>query len=310
LAREISDALARFGGPTPNGTFYVTSYGNTPTVDGASYTLRVSGLVKSPLSLSMAEIEQMPAITETLTLECISNPPDGDAIGNAVWKGLKLKPLLEKAGPRSNANFAVMHAADGYATGVPATEILREENFLPYRMNGEPLPADHGFPLRIFIPGKYGMKQPKWLTEIEFVEREFFGYWERRGWSQSAWRKVNSGFFDPHQTGGVLGLLSLAPRLKAPVDVIGWALAGPAGVRQVEVSTDDGKTFHPAELLDNRSPYIWTVWRYHFAPEKPGRYSIRVRATDGNGVAQPRSDSQTGSGRSGQAVQEIIITAV
>ncbi len=309
LAQEAAKAAARFGGFTPNDEFYVTSYGRTPTVDAGAYALRIGGLVRNPLTLTMAEIKRMPAVTETLTLECISNPPDGDAIGNAEWAGIKLKPLLEKAGAAPKAVFAVMRAADGYATGVPTAEIMRAENFLPYRMNGAPLPAQHGFPLRIFIPGKYGMKQPKWLTEISFVDREFRGYWERRGWSQSAWRKVNSGFFAPRQPGGVFGLLSLAPRVKAPVDIIGWSLAGPSGVRQVEVSTDGGKVFNAAELLDNRSPYVWSVWRYHFAPERPGRYEIRVRATDGDGVAQPPSDSQTGSGRSGQPSQEIIITS-
>jgi DMSO/TMAO reductase YedYZ molybdopterin-dependent catalytic subunit len=310
LAQEIARPLARFGGLTPNDEFYVTSYARTPTVNPATYALKISGLVRNPLTLTMTEIKQMPAVSETLTLECISNPPDGDAIGNAEWVGIKLKPLLEKAGVTPKAVFAVMHAADGYATGVPTAEIMRDENFLPYQMNGVPLPPQHGFPLRIFIPGKYGMKQPKWLTEISFVDREFVGYWEQRGWSQSAWRKINSGFFAPRQPGGVLGLISPAPRVKAPVDIIGWALAGPSGVRRVEVSTDGGKVFNTAELLDNHSPYVWTVWRYHFAPERAGRYEIRVRATDGNGVAQPPADSQTGSGRSGQPSEEIIISQV
>jgi DMSO/TMAO reductase YedYZ molybdopterin-dependent catalytic subunit len=309
LAQEIAKAVTRFGGLTPNDEFYVTSYGSTPAVDVRAYTLRINGLVRNPLELTMADITRMPSITEILTLECISNPPNGDAIGNAEWVGVKLKPLLERAGVRQKAVYAVMRAADSYATGVPTAEIMREENFLPYRMNGVALPAQHGFPLRIFIPGKYGMKQPKWLTEISFVDHEFLGYWEQRGWSQSAWRKVNSGFFNPHQTSGMLGLFSGPPRVRGPVDILGWALAGPAGIRQVEVSTDGGKTFNTAELLNNRSPYIWTVWRYHFAPPRPARYQIRARATDGDGVVQPISDFQTGSGRSGQPSEEIIVTA-
>jgi DMSO/TMAO reductase YedYZ molybdopterin-dependent catalytic subunit len=94
--------------------------------------------------------------------------------------GFKLKPLLHRAGVKPNAIYAAMRAADGYYTGVPLAELMRDENWLAYRMNGEPLPPEHGFPLRIFIPGKYGMKQPKWLTEIELVGTPFIGYWEAR----------------------------------------------------------------------------------------------------------------------------------
>src|SRR5262249_9092810 len=155
--------------------------------------------------------------------------------------------------------------------------------FLPYSMNGVALPPEHGYPLRIFIPGKYGMKQPKWITEIEFVDREFTGYWEARGWSNSAWRKVNSGFFYPHAGYGFLGLLGPEATVKAPVNMIGWALAGPSGIRRVDIATDDGATWKATELVQNSSPYVWTVWKYDFTPTSSGRYRVRVRATDGAG---------------------------
>ncbi len=308
LAQAVSELARRFGGLTPLDRFYVTSYDGTPQIDESRHTLKITGLVRAPLALTMAEIRKLAPIEETLTLECISNPPDGDAIGNARWTGVKLKPLLERAGVNAKARWAVMRGADGYETAVPVEELYREENFLAYLMDGAPLAPEHGFPLRIMIPGKYGMKQPKWLTEINLVEREFVGYWERRGWSQSAWRKVNSGFFYPRTPhSSLLRLISPVPRLRAPVDIVGWALAGPAGVRKVEVSTDGGKSFSEAELIDNRSPYVWTIWHYRFAPVAPGRYEIRVRATDGDGVVQPPEDAQTGSGRSGQPRIEIEV---
>jgi DMSO/TMAO reductase YedYZ molybdopterin-dependent catalytic subunit len=118
-------------------------------------------MVRRPLTLTYADITRMLSIRQILTLECIGNPPNGDAIGNAEWTGFKLKPLLLRAGVKPNAIYAAMRAADGYYTGVPLAELMRDENWLAYRMNGEPLPPEHGFPLRIFIPGKYGMKQPK-----------------------------------------------------------------------------------------------------------------------------------------------------
>jgi len=310
LAGAAEGAPSRFGGLTPNRDFYVTSYGDTPMVAADAWRLRIKGLVANPLELSYGEILALPAITETLTLECIGNPPDGTAIGNAEWTGPKLGALLDRARVSSKATWCAMRAADGYHTGLPSEELLRKENFLPYLMNGVALPPAHGFPVRIFIPGKYGMKQPKWITELEFLDRETPGYWEVRGWSNSAWRKVNSGFFSPRAQNGMLSFPDQSIDVAAPVDIWGWALAGPSGIRRVEVSSDDGATWHDARLVENRSPYVWTIWRYRFAPTRKGSFVIRVRAADGNGVAQPEADPQTGSGMSGQPRLALEVTSV
>jgi len=301
-----------FGGPTPNTDFYITSYGSTPTVDVRQWSLKIHGLVNQPLTLTYDDIKRLPAVTETLTLECIGNPPNGNAIGNAVWTGVMLKPLLDRAGVKPTAVYAAMHGADGYYTGVPVDEIMRAENWMPYLMNGVPLPQVHGYPLRVFIPGKYGMKQPKWLTAIEFVDHEFIGYWEARGWSNEAWRKVNSGFFYPHPPGGILDILSLGgtAKVKAPVDVTGWALAGPSGIKRVQVSTDDGASWHDARVTPSKSPYVWTVWNYHFAPSAAGVYDLRAKATDGDGISQGDSDPQSGLGMSAQPRLRLEVTSV
>ncbi len=298
----------KFGGPTPTSKFYVTSYSSTPAVDLGSWNFSVKGMVENPIQFSYADIRKLPPIDEMLTLECISNPPDGAAISNATWTGVRLRPILERARVMQGAKFVAMRGADGYHTVLPVDELMRQENFLPYLMNGEPLPAEHGYPLRIFIPGKYGMKQPKWITELEFADHEIPGYWETRGWSDSAWRKVNSGFFSPRVEGGLLSLFDRKAQVTAPVDVYGWALAGPSGIRRVEVSSDDGVTWRDAELVENSSPYVWTVWKYRFAPKSAGTFIIRVRATDGSGVAQPPTDPQTGSGMSGQARLALAVT--
>jgi DMSO/TMAO reductase YedYZ molybdopterin-dependent catalytic subunit len=302
----------KFGGLTPNRDFYVTSYGGTPRVDLNRWNLKIHGLVERPMAFTYAEVMRMPAVRQTLTLECIGNPPDGSAIGNAEWTGVKLKPLLERAGVRKSAVYVALRAADGYATGVPATEIMRDENWLVYLMNGQRLPAKHGYPLRIFIPGKYGMKQPKWLTDIEFVATPFIGFWEARGWSNEAWRLVNSGFFYPRRPEGILDLLSFesAAEVTAPLDIAGWALAGPSGIRRVEVSSDDGRTWHNAQLSQDRSPYVWTVWKYHFAPPKPGDYLVRVRATDGAGHTQPDRNYAGRAGATNQPRLTLRVTSV
>ena len=308
IARASAPPGLKFGGPTPNAKFYVTSYASTPTVDASSWNFTVKGLVENPLRFSYADIRKLPAIDQMLTLECISNPPDGTAISNANWTGVKLRPILDRAKVKRAAKFVAMRGADGYHTVLPVEELMRDENFLPYLMNGDPLPPEHGYPLRIFIPGKYGMKQPKWITEIEFADHEIPGYWETRGWSDTAWRKVNSGFFSPRVEGGLLALFDKTAQAMAPVDIYGWAIAGPSGIRRVEISTDDGLSWRKAELVANSSPYVWTVWKYRFAPKSAGTYTVHVRATDGSGIAQPPTDPQTGSGMSGQARLALAVT--
>src|SRR5215472_6114585 len=309
VARASAPA-SKFGGPTPNANFYITSYASTPRVAAGSWRFKITGLVENPRQFSYADIRKLPKIDEMLTLECISNPPDGTAISNANWTGVRLRPLLEQAGVKPAAKFVAMRGADGYHTVLPVDELMRQENFLPYLMNGVPLPPDHGYPLRIFIPGKYGMKQPKWLTELEFADHEIPGYWEVRGWSDTCWRKVNSGFFSPRVEGGLFSIFDKKAIVKAPLDIFGWALAGPSGIKRVEISSDDGVTWHDARLVENTSPYLWTVWKYHFAPEAAGNFKLRVRATDGDGVAQPPTDPQTGSGMSGQARLALEVASV
>jgi DMSO/TMAO reductase YedYZ molybdopterin-dependent catalytic subunit len=224
LAERIARAAAseqNWGGITPNSDFYVTSYKDTPRVDANLWRLKITGLIDNPIELSYAQILKLPPIKERLTLECIGNPPGGDSIGNADWTAVKLKPLLDRARVKPGATHAAMRGADGYYTAVPVDEIMRGENFLPYLMNGDPLPPDHGYPLRIFIPGKYGMKQPKWITEIRFVDYDFTGYWEKSGWSNSAWRKPNSGFFSPRPHRSLLSPFSAAAEINGPIELLG-----------------------------------------------------------------------------------------
>ena len=188
---------------TPAGDFYITSKGLTPRVDPKQWRLTIDGLVEKPLTLTLDEVRSLPILERVLTLECISNPVGGPWIGNARWRGAALRPLLEEARPRPQATHVMLHAADGYFTNHSKDRIFREENFLAHEMNGELLPPDHGYPLRIFIPGKYGMKQPKWLTRIEFISKDQPGYWEQRGWSETAERQTQ-GVIDTPQEGARL----------------------------------------------------------------------------------------------------------
>ena len=133
-------------------------------------------MVENPVTLTLPQVKALPPLERTLTLECIENRVGGPAIGNARWRGTTLRSLLERARPRKEARSGLLHAADGYTTGIPLERLLWQDNFLAYEMNGEPLPPAHGYPLRVFFPGKYGMKQPKWLTRIEFLAEHQLGF--------------------------------------------------------------------------------------------------------------------------------------
>ncbi|HEX9760150.1 MAG TPA: molybdopterin-dependent oxidoreductase, partial [Candidatus Acidoferrales bacterium] len=213
---------------TPVGDFYVMSSNGEPRVDASQWSLLVDGLVENPLRFNFDEIRNLPPYETHLTLECISNPIGGGYIGHAAWRGTLLAPLLERARLRPNAVYAVLYAADGFATGIPLERMRAADNFLAWEMNGAPLTRHHGFPLRIFLPGKYGMKMPKWLTRIEFVDKEYLGFWENQGWSNTAERQLRAVTDDPR--GGA--------RISGNTFVItGYAVANASGVARVEIST-------------------------------------------------------------------------
>ncbi len=265
---------------TPNDDFYVVDIGaGHPAVDEASWRLTLDGKVEKPLKLSLAEIKQLPSVTQTRTFECISNPVGGPLIGNALWVGVQMKRLLEMAGIKPGAKELLVRAADGFHTSIPIELALHEQALLVYSMNGEPLPRAHGFPLRCVWPGRYGMKQPRWITRIEVIDTNYLGFWEQQGWSNNAFVKINSQilFPQPRET------------INTPTYTIrGLAHAGLAGVKKVELSSDEGKTWNAATLIRGPEPkeLVWTEWRYEWPVPADGRYVIIARATDHDGVMQ------------------------
>jgi DMSO/TMAO reductase YedYZ molybdopterin-dependent catalytic subunit len=262
---------------TPNDDFYLTSSHGEPSVDAKAWSLAIDGLVENPLRFNYDEIRRLPPHEQVLTLECISNPVGGKYIGNARWKGTLLRPLLERARIKPNAKFAVSHAAEGYTTAIPVERMLSPLNFLAWEMNGEPLARRHGFPLRVFFPGKYGMKQPKWLTRIEIVDKEVLGYWEYQGWSQNCQRQIQAVIDDPQDGDRVSG---------ANVTLCGYALAAETGISKVEISTDNGASWRPVEIFSNPSPLVWALWKFNWVSAPKGKQTLQVRATDGSGHEQ------------------------
>ena len=263
---------------TPNSEFYITTYSdNVPAIDPDAFRLKVEGLVGKPYTLTLKELEEMKDKTEFVTLECIGNPVGGDAISNALWDGVTLRKVIERAAPRAGIVKTAFFAEDGYSDSIPYPLSLSDDVFLAFKMNGEPLPGQHGYPLRVIVPGIYGMKNVKWLSKIELVNYNFKGYWEKREWSDEAVISVMSEVLMPMDgktvpTGNyVIG---------------GIAFGGRYGISRVQVSTDRKKTWHDAELKPPLSKWSWVLWRYDWRPSGEGEYEITVRAVDRSGKLQ------------------------
>ena len=265
---------------TSNEGFYEVSKNIVnPRVDVSGWKLELKGDFGSPMSLTYEELQALPWQEEYVTLTCISNRIGGDLIGNALWRGVRLGALLERAGMAPHVERLAFHAADGYYDSFPTDYALRDQTMVAYLMNGEPLPDGHGFPARIIVPGLYGMENVKWLERIETVRPSFRGYWQERGWADTA---VN-------QTMSKIDVPSNNARLPAGVASLvgGVAFAGDRGIQRVEVSFDDGETWHDTRLSDPLSPYTWVLWTRDWTPTEPGRMTVSVRATDGDGSTQP-----------------------
>jgi DMSO/TMAO reductase YedYZ molybdopterin-dependent catalytic subunit len=260
---------------TPTSDFYqVSKNAFDPEVDDKRWKLEIAGLVENPFSLTYGEIRMLPSVEQYATLACISNEVGGDLIGNALWRGVRLKDLLEKAALKEGVVDIALRASDDYTDSIPLDRAMNEATVLVYEMNGEPLTPTHGFPIRLIVPGIYGMKNVKWITRIEAMSYDLKGYWQRRGWNDRAEYKTMSRIDSPDNT------------VKGEATIAGIAFAGDRGVSKVEVSTDGGKTWQVAEIKAPLSPITWVLWQKRWTPASSGKHKILVRATDGGGTTQ------------------------
>ncbi|RMF26806.1 MAG: molybdopterin-binding oxidoreductase, partial [Chloroflexi bacterium] len=275
---------------TPTELFYRIDINARPVViEGESWVLQVDGLFDNPRPLTLADLMAYPPVTQAITLSCISNPIGGDLIGTAYWTGVRLRDLLQDLGLRPEAQELYVEAADGFYESVAMADLMDPRTLLVYGMNGETLPVEHGYPLRIYIPNRYGMKQPKWITRIEAIDREGPGYWVDRGWSAEARPQIIS----------VIDTVAVDQQVDGKVPIGGIAWAGDRGIQKVEVQVDGGPWVEAVLRTPPLSPLTWVQWRYNW-PAVPGRHTFRVRATDGTGALQieerrpTRPDGATG----------------
>ncbi len=280
-AQEIWAQIAGLSAEvTRVGKFYTVSKNVfDPVVDARTWKLAVQGKVERPYSLTLDELRQLPAVTKPHTLMCISNEIGGDLISNALWKGAPLKIVLEKAGIRPGAAKLILRGRDGYSDSFPLSAALRDGTILAYEMNGKPLERQHGFPARVLVMGIYGIKNVKWLSELEVVDYDYKGYWQTRGWSDAAPYKTFSRI-DVPAPGATL-------RRAERSWMAGVAFAGDRGVRAVEVSVDGGTSWQPARVKPAMGDHAWALWAFEWTPAVAGTATLRVRAVDGTGAVQP-----------------------
>jgi DMSO/TMAO reductase YedYZ molybdopterin-dependent catalytic subunit len=285
---------------TPNDDFYrVDTALVVPQVDPRQWRLRIHGRVRRPYTLTFQDLLERPMVERWITLTCVSNPVGGPFIGNARWLGVPVADLLAEAGPLPGADQVVSRSVDGWTCGTPTSVLMDgRDALLAVAMNGEPLPPEHGFPVRMVVPGLYGyVSACKWISEIELSSfDDFDAYWVRRGWAAQAPVKTQSRIDVPRG------------RVRAgTVTVAGVAWAQHRGIARVEVRIDDGD-WQEATLADTVSADTWRQWSLRWEAT-PGRHRLTVRATDGDGVTQPEQPAPpVPDGATGWHTVEVEVT--
>ena len=339
---EVSLAARNHGMPlealrydlTPVGLHYLLVHYDIPAVDPAAWTLEIDGHVRTPLRLTLEDLLARPQTTRIVTLECagngrallepraVSQPWLLEAVGTAAWTGVPLAGLLEEAGVLDDAVDVVFRGLDrgvegglqqDYERGLPVGEAMREEILLAHAMNGAPLLPQHGFPLRLVVPGWYGMASVKWLTQIRVLDEPFAGYQNVTSYRWRAHEDDPGAPIDRIHVRSLMappGIPAFLPRTRhvdaGETELRGRAWSGAGAIERVEVSDDGGATWHEAELDPVTEPFAWRGWRFRWRAD-PGEHVLCCRATDATGDVQPMAARWNVGGYTNNAVQRVDV---
>jgi DMSO/TMAO reductase YedYZ molybdopterin-dependent catalytic subunit len=320
---------------TPNDLFYVRHHSYAAKVNVNEWKLVVDGEVERPITLTLDELKKAPKATVTVTLECAGNgraffdPPvagiqwEKGAVGTARWSGARLADVLKKAGVKPSGKYVALNGADkpvgkmpDFIRNVPIDKALHPDTILAYEMNGEPLPAFHGFPLRAIVPGWEGAYSVKWLTHIQLIDKEHDGFFVKTAYRYPNRRVAPGEAVDPKDMVPLTGLvvksfinspLEGAKLKPGKVRVTGFAWAGESNISKVDVSMDNGSAWFPARLGKEREPYAWQSFEYEFNLAQPGSYLLMSRATDDKGNTQPVAPQWNPSGYLWNVIDRVRI---
>ena len=286
---------------TANKDFYrIDTAFDMPKLTTAGWTLRIHGLVDHPMEITFDQLAARPQIERTITLTCVSNPRGGDLIGNAKWLGTRAAALLAEAKPQKGADCVLSTDAKGFTCTTPLEALTDDRDaILAIGMNGEPLPIEHGFPVRMVVPGLYGyVSATKWVVDWEVTRfDQVMAYWTGLGWSDHGPIKTSSRIDVPTDT---------VSAGRVPVAGVAWAQH--RGVAKVQVQVDDGK-WADAELSRPISKDTWVQWVYQW-DAAPGKHTLRCRAIDSTGGVQIAKDSDVlPDGATGYHQRAITVTA-
>ena len=313
---------------TSNTRFFVRSHFPVPDVDVAEWRLEVSGLVERPLSLTLAELKKLPQVDAVHTLECAGNGRglfrlpstsgtqwERGAVGNARWAGPLLSTVLDRARVKPEARHVWFEAADRaplpdvppFLRSIPI-EKAATDTLLALRMNGDALPRLHGAPARILVPGWYGMASTKWVTRIRVEASPSDNHFIARGY-----RYVYPG--EDATKAAPVELMQVKSVITRPLEgaelhgksvrIEGFAWAGPAGVKLVEVSADDGGSWTPTRLATDATGTAWRGWTLELPIDQPGPVRVMARATDGGGESQPAEARANASGYANNSIHRV-----
>ena len=290
----------QYGGPgvqkitpiSPEDEFYQVSKNFVdPDPVRDSWAIEVAGQVEDPRTFSFAEIAALPSVEQETTLLCISYGVGSGLCSNAVWKGVPLPTVLAQVKPKGNVASVLFRAADGYYETFDFKKAMEPTTLLAYGMNGQVLPQRHGYPVRLIVPGRYGEKNPKWITRIELLDeadarlhrRHGCGFYKEQGWGPNDVVPTHSRIDAPAHGGDFDAPFKVGQK----VEFRGVAMGGDRGISKVEVSTDGGQTYQPAEIHQPGTKISWSLWRYEWTPTQPAEeVRVFVRAVDGEGTPQ------------------------
>lgn len=273
---------------TPVDDYFDISIGGHPTIDSGTYELRIFGAVSEPAIFTLADLNGLEMLEDTVTIECMGNPSNGSLMGTAIWKGFRISDLLAEVGVSEWATVVRYRSADGYHTYNSLEEVESGEVIGALYMNGEPLRRKYGFPLRVIFPGYYGVRQPGWIVSMEVMEVLEEDYWSLSGWHTDSAMSVDSKIFFPANYSKVKTGDSIR---------IGGAAFGAKKIASVDITLDNGLTWLPAERYHRTGQeHVWVFWEVTVSPKEAGDLTVKSRARAEDGTPQPRDDNDYADG--------------